>query len=59
MSKATCRTCKNCNLVKNVCEEEMWDRNADDETWLHSDNDFNEYLDTDRFCTQRIAINPV
>ena len=56
MAKTTCRTCKNCNLVENVCEEEMWDRNTDDETWLHSDDDFNAYLDTDRLCTQRIPI---
>jgi hypothetical protein len=56
MPKTTCRTCKNCNLKLNVCEEEMWDRNAEDEAWLHSDDDFNAFLDTDRFCTQRIAI---
>jgi len=51
--KTTCRDCKNCNLKENICDADMWDRNAEDETWLHSDDDFKIYLDTDRFCSER------
>ena len=51
--KTTCRDCKNCNLRENICDADMWDRNSEVETWLHSDDDFNKYLDTDRLCTER------
>ncbi len=56
MSKTTCKTCQHCNLKENLCDEDMWDRNAEDEPWLHSDSDFNEYINQDRFCTERIEI---
>jgi hypothetical protein len=51
-----CTTCQHCNLKAQLCDADMWDRNADDETWLHSDDDFNEYINKDRFCTERINI---
>lgn len=51
-----CKTCKHCNLKENICDAEMWDRNAEDETWLHSDDDFIIYIGKDRFCTEREAI---
>ena len=51
-----CKTCKNCNLKENICDAEMWDRNEENETWLHSADDFIIYIEKDRFCTEREAI---
>lgn len=47
-----CNECSNCNLKDNICDADMWDRNSEDETWLHSDDDFTIYLGKERFCTE-------
>jgi hypothetical protein len=52
----TCKTCKNYNTKHSLCDEGLWDRNEVDETWLHADTDFAEYINKDRFCTDRIAV---
>jgi antirestriction protein len=49
---AKCRNCKECNLKQNVCDSDMWDRNSAEETWIHSDEDFNAYIDRDILCTE-------
>lgn len=47
-----CESCRMCNLKEEICDAEMWDRNSEEETWLHNDNDFKIYLETDRFCSE-------
>jgi hypothetical protein len=48
----SCRTCNMCNLKENVCDAEMWDRNSEEEKWLHSNEDFIIYIEKDRFCSE-------
>lgn len=51
MIKKSCMSCIHCNLKKEECDEGHWDRNDSEETWLHSNNDFNEYINKDRICS--------
>jgi hypothetical protein len=46
-----CTDCKNCNLKEEKCDEELWDRADEDQEWIHSESDYNLFLEEGRFCS--------
>ena len=55
-----CNKCKNDRLTAEAgaeyCEEGAWDRNDEDQTWLHVDEYFVEYVNKDRMCSDYVAL---
>jgi len=45
-----CIDCKKCEKDDQYCRAGMWDR--EDDEFLKSDNDFNDYLKKERFCSE-------
>jgi len=51
-----CKKYKNDVLTANAgaeyCVSDMWDRNDEEQDWLHADEDFKEYVEKERFCSE-------
>lgn len=58
-----CKNCKNNKCDKtphgtyvHYCGAGMWDRTDEEQDWLHDDEDFEEYLNKDQFCSDYIDL---